>query len=38
MTTDCEVVIDDYHIIIQVPILEENHLLAAAQESRYVLT
>ena len=32
MTTDCEVVIEDYHTIIQVPILEQNHLLAVAQE------
>ena len=32
MITDCEVVIDDYHTVIQVPILEKTHLLAAAQE------
>ena len=31
MTTDCEVVIEDYHAIIQVPILEKNHLSATAQ-------
>ena len=38
MTTDCEAVIEDYHTIIKVPILEQNHLLAAAQEQYYVLT
>ena len=38
MTTDCEVVIEDYRTIIKVPILEQNHLLAAAQDKRYVLT
>ena len=32
MTLDCEVVIEDHHTIIQVTILEQNHLLAAAQE------
>ena len=32
MTTYCEAVIEDYHTIIQVTILEQNHLLAAAQE------
>ena len=38
MTTDCEAVIEDYHTIIKVPILEQNHLLATAQEQYYVLT
>ena len=32
MTTDREAVIKDYHTVIQVTILEQNHLLAAAQE------
>ena len=32
MTTDCEVVIEDYHAIMQVPILGQNEALAAAQE------
>ena len=32
MTTDCEAVFEDYHTVIKVPILEQNHLLAAAQE------
>ena len=38
MTTGCEAVIEDYHTIIKVPILEQNLLLATAQEQYYVLT
>ena len=38
MTKYCEAVIEDYHTTIKVPILEHNHLLAAAQEQYYVLT
>ena len=32
MTTDSEVAMENYHTIIQIYILEQNHLLAAAQE------